>query len=162
MQHANKTILKKSAFILLLASFGVFQSAWADNNKEKAESDAWRTDFEAAKAEAAKEEMPMLLNFTGSDWCHWCQKLDDEVFSQSAFKEYADNLVLVKLDFPRNKEQSEEVKQQNRKLAQKYGVQGFPTILVLSPEGELVKKTGYRPDGAEAYVKHLKSIVSDI
>ncbi|MDP4611998.1 MAG: thioredoxin family protein [Opitutales bacterium] len=126
--------------------------------------DAWMTDFEAAKAKAAAENKPMLLDFTGSDWCGWCIKLDREVFSQAAFKEYADaSLVLVELDFPSKKiEQSEELVKQNQALAKKYGIRGYPTILILSPDGKLVEKTGYQRGGAEAYVEHIKEIVGKI
>jgi protein disulfide-isomerase len=86
--------------------------------------------------------------------------LDKEVFSQKAFKEFAaDNLVLVELDFPRSKEQSEDLKAQNKALSEKYGIRGFPTILVLSPEGELIEKTGYQRGGPEAYVAHIKEIL---
>ncbi len=123
--------------------------------------EGWMTDFEAAKAKAVAEQKPMLLDFTGSDWCGWCIKLDKEVFSQQAFQAYAaDSLVLVELDFPRRKAQSDELKAQNEALAQKYNIRGFPTIVVLSPEGELLGRTGYRPGGPEAYVDHLKAIVA--
>jgi protein disulfide-isomerase len=119
--------------------------------------EAWQTDFEAAQAEAAKTGKPMLLDFTGSDWCGWCIKLDKEVFSKKAFKDYAESeLVLVEVDFPRGKKQSDALKAQNEALAEKYGIRGFPTIVLLSPEGKLIGKTGYRPGGAEAYVEHLK------
>lgn len=120
----------------------------------------WMTDFKAAQSQAAAEQKPMLLDFTGSDWCGWCIKLDEEVFSQNAFKEYAaDSLVLVELDFPRGKEQSDALKAQNKALAEKYGVRGFPTIVLLSSDGDLIEKTGYRPGGAESYVAHIKSIL---
>lgn len=123
--------------------------------------DGWMTDFEAAQAKAKAENKPMLLDFTGSDWCGWCIKLDKEVFGKAAFKDYAAaELVLVELDFPRGKEQSAELKAQNEKLAQQYGIRGFPTILVLSPEGELIEKTGYQRGGAEAYVEHIKGILA--
>ena len=60
---------------------------------------------------------PILMDFTGSDWCFWCKKLDAEVFSQKPFIEYAnENLVLLKIDFPSNIEQSEELIKQNEKL----------------------------------------------
>jgi thioredoxin-related protein len=122
--------------------------------------DDWMTDFAAAKIIAAAEQKPLLLDFTGSDWCGWCIKLDKEVFSQKVFKEFAtDNLVLVELDFPRGKEQSEDLKAQNKALSEKYGIRGFPTILVLSPEGELIEKTGYQRGGPEAYVAHIKEIL---
>ena len=87
--------------------------------------------------------------------------MDKEVFSQEAFKEFAaDNLVLVELDFPRSKELSEDLKAQNKALSEKYGIRGFPTILVLSPEGELIEKTGYQRGGPEAYVAHIKLILA--
>jgi thioredoxin-related protein len=69
-------------------------------------------------------------------------------------------LVLVELDFPRGKEQSAELKAQNEALAKQYGVRGFPTILVLSPDGELIEKTGYQRGGPEAYVEHIKGILA--
>ncbi|MDQ8193733.1 thioredoxin family protein [Coraliomargarita sp. SDUM461004] len=121
----------------------------------------WMTDFDAAKAKAQAEGKPMLLDFTGSDWCGWCIKLDEEVFSQPTFQEYAeDAFVLVELDFPRSKTQSSELKAQNEALARAYGIRGFPTILVLSPEGQLIEKTGYRRGGAEQYVEHLQQIIA--
>ena len=125
--------------------------------------DGWMTDFEAAKAKAKSENKPMLLDFTGSDWCGWCIKLDEEVFTKDAFKAYAgDSLVLVELDFPRNKAQSDAVKAQNKALAEKYQIRGFPTILILSPDGEMVAKTGYQSGGPDSYVEHLKGLISDI
>lgn len=123
--------------------------------------DAWHIDFEAAKAKAKEEQKPMLLDFTGSDWCGWCIKLDKEVFSQDIFKSYADSsLVLVELDFPRKNEQSEATKAQNQKLKEKYKIRGYPTIVILSAEGELIEKTGYQRGGAEVYVEHIKGILS--
>ena len=123
--------------------------------------DGWMTDFEAAKAKAKAENKPLLLDFTGSDWWGWCIKLDKEVFTKDAFKEYAAaELVLVELDFPRGKEQSAALKAQNEKLAQQYGIRGFPTILLLSPDGKLIEKTGYQRGGPEAYVEHIKGILA--
>lgn len=145
--------IQKILSLLCVAFLGLAASASA--------GDGWMTDFEAAKVKAKAENKPMLLDFTGSDWCGWCIKLDKEVFGEAAFKEYAAaELVLVELDFPRKKEQSADLKAQNEKLAKQYGVRGFPTILVLSPEGELIEKTGYKKGGAEAYVKHIQGILA--
>ncbi|MDC0497507.1 thioredoxin family protein [bacterium] len=123
--------------------------------------DAWLTDFEAAKARAKAEQKPMLLDFTGSDWCGWCIKLDKEVFSQDAFKAYAaESLVLVELDFPRKNDQSAELKAQNQTLKDKYKIRGYPTIIILSSEGELIQRTGYQRGGAGAYIEHIKEILT--
>ena len=122
--------------------------------------EGWETDFAAASAKAKEEGKYMLLDFSGSDWCGWCVRLDREVFQKDEFKKYAaDNLVPVLLDFPRRKKLDAALVTQNRGLAQKYGVRGYPTIIVLGPEGDLVGRTGYRPGGPEAYVTHLKSLV---
>ncbi len=122
----------------------------------------WITDFDAALAEARAQNKSVLVNFTGSDWCGWCIKLDKEVFSQDAFKQFAaTELVSVEIDFPTKKEQSEVLKAQNEKLLEKYNVRGFPTIIVLSSDGELLGTTGYQAGGPAAYVAHLKEIIGE-
>lgn len=121
----------------------------------------WMHDFEAAKAKAVKEGKPIFINFTGTDWCGWCIKLEKEVFSQKAFQDYAKgNLVLVEVDFPRKKEQTAELKEQNKKLDKEYGVEGYPTLYLLDAQGKkLTEDIGYREGGPEAYVAHLKSLL---
>ena len=120
----------------------------------------WLENFEEAQKVAKLENKTVLVDFTGSDWCGWCIKLDNEVFSKSAFIDYAnENLVLVKLDFPRTIEQTEEKKNYNKALAQKYGVRGFPTILLFNAKGEEIAKTGYQPGGPEKYVSYLEEII---
>jgi len=123
-------------------------------------ADGWSTDFEAAKTAAAKENKPILADFTGSDWCIWCKRLDSEVFSKEAFKTFARaNLVLFVADFPSKKQLDKATADQNKGLAEKYGVKGFPTVLLLDAEGKVLAQTGYKPGGAEAYVEHLKGLV---
>ena len=66
-------------------------------------ADGWETDFAKASAKAKAEGKHILIDFSGSDWCGWCIKLDKEVFSKKAFKSYAkENLILVLADFPRD------------------------------------------------------------
>ena len=118
----------------------------------------WEDNLETALQKAKAENKAVLVNFTGSDWCQWCIKLSDEVFSKSEFEDYAeDNLILVRLDFPRNIEQSAETKLYNNQLAQRYGVQGFPTVLLFNSQGQMVLQTGYLPGGPVTYVEHLKN-----
>ncbi len=122
----------------------------------------WEDDFAKAVERAASENKYVLVDFSGSDWCGWCIKLDEEVFSKPAFKNYAkENLVLVLLDFPRRKELPKKTREQNEALLKKYNVRGFPTVLILNPKGEEVARTGYKPGGAEAYVEHLKKLIAD-
>ena len=127
------------------------------------EHSGWMTDFEAAKAKAKSEGKHILLDFSGSDWCGWCIKLDDEVFSRAAFKEYADdNLILVLADFPNDKSgQSAVLQNQNKKLAEAFGIRGFPSVFILSSAGNSIAKTGYQAGGPHAYVEHLKKLIAE-
>lgn len=118
-------------------------------------SDLWSTDYQASIAQAASAKKPILLEFTGSDWCPPCMKQNKDVFEQAGFEAYAkDKLVLVKLDFPRRKELSPEIKESNQKLAAQYQVQGFPTIILLSADGkELAREVGYKGGGVPGFIE---------
>ena len=126
------------------------------------EAKEWRTDFNNAASAAKVSGKYILLDFSGSDWCGWCKRLEKEVFSQDAFKEFAEeNLVCVLIDFPSAKKQPKELKQQNKDLARKYDIKGYPTIIILSPDGKLVGKSGYLQGGPWEYARHLKKIIDE-
>lgn len=132
-------------------------AAWSVSSASA--SPGWLTDYKQAQAEAKANKKLVLINFTGSDWCGWCIKLDREVFTKPEFQEYAKkNLVLLELDFPRGKQLSAAEKNQNQELAQKYQVQGFPTIVVLNAEGRQVGELGYVPGGPSAFIAELEKI----
>ena len=118
----------------------------------------WETDLKKAQAQAKSNNKLVFLDFTGSDWCGYCIRLDKEILSKPAFKEYANkNLVLVEIDFPRGKPQSSDVRKQNQELAQQYEVQGFPTIVLLNGNGRTVwRYDGYFPDGPDAFIAELE------
>ena len=146
--------------ITILKTWAAVAAALFVISSASAGEEMWMTDFAKAKQSAATNNLPILADFSGSDWCGWCIKLDNEVFSKKEFKAYAkDNLVLFLADFPQQKKQSAKVKAQNQELAQKFGVNGFPTVLLLSSKGEVLAKTGYQKGGAKAYVKHIKELV---
>lgn len=120
----------------------------------------WHTDFEKVKKAAKAEGKPILMNFSGSDWCYWCIKLEKEVFGEKAFKTYAaENLVLMLVDTPNKSKLPEEVKKQNEKLKSEYAIRGFPTVILLDSSGKKVAQTGYKDGGAEKYVEHIKSLL---
>jgi thioredoxin-related protein len=124
----------------------------------RAESN-WLTDYKKAQQEAKTNNKLLLLDFTGSDWCGWCIKLDKEVFSKPEFKDYANkNLVLMEVDFPRGKSQGSDIKKQNEGLAQQYQIEGFPTIVVLDGDGKKVGLLGYMPGGPTAFIAELEKL----
>lgn len=99
----------------------------------------WMTDFDAAKARAAKEDKAVLIDFTGSDWCGYCIKLRRDVFDKDDFTNYArDKFVLLEIDQPHKIKIPPEKLAANRKLAESYGVDGYPTVLVVDREGTLM------------------------
>jgi thioredoxin-related protein len=142
--------MKKIA-ISILACGALLQAAAAELN--------WLTDLPKAQAQAKTEQKLVMLDFTGSDWCGWCIKLNKEVFSQPEFADYAKkNLVLVEVDFPRSKPQSAELKKANAALQDKYKVEGYPTIIVLNGEGKKVGELGYQPGGPKAFIAELDKL----
>lgn len=127
----------------------------------QAASEGWLTDFEQAQAQAKETRRPILVNFSGSDWCGWCIKLDKEVLQESKFKSYAkDNLVLFNAGFPRKKALPEKEAKQNQGLAERYSIEGFPTVLLLDTKGAVIARTGYRPGGPTGYVEHLSELIA--
>ena len=128
----------------------------------------WHTDLEKAMQISLKEKKPLMLFFTGSDWCGWCIRLQKEVFYKPEFIEWAnDNVVLVDIDFPNNKsKQSTELQQQNNMLQQQFGVQGYPTIHFVRPDKidgktSLTKlgNTGYRAGGPPVWIAEANSYI---
>ncbi len=125
----------------------------------RAAEDLWQTNFKAAQAKAKGEQKYLLVDFTGSDWCGWCIKLHNEVFDKEPFKaEAPKQFVLVELDFPHQKEQPPELKKQNKELSEKYNIEGFPTVLMMDAEGQVIARTGYREGGVEEYLKYLAEL----
>ncbi|HJO92781.1 MAG TPA: thioredoxin family protein [Victivallales bacterium] len=142
--------------ILSFAIFAISNFVFADSTS------LWLTNLSEAQTISAKEHKPILIDFSGSDWCQWCMRLDKEVFSTTTFKNYAkDNLVLLLADFPMKKKQTPEVKAQNTKLAEKYNIAGFPTVLLTDSNGNIILRTGYVAGGAKKYVESLKSAVNN-
>jgi thioredoxin-related protein len=140
--------------------FAVAAAALISGPLAKAEESGWLTDYKQAQQQAKANNKILLLDFTGSDWCGWCKKFDREVLLKPEFKDYArDNLVVVELDFPRGKPQTPELRKQNRELAQQYEIVGFPTIVVLSADGQkLWRYDGYFPDGPAAFIAQLQKL----
>lgn len=125
-----------------------------DKDKAKAAEIAWLTDYKAALAAAKKQKKVVLMDFTGSDWCVWCKRLDEEVFSKSEFRDWAaKHVILLQVDFPRGKQLPKEQKEQNDKLQKEFSITGFPTIMLVDAKGKKVGQLGYIKGGPEAWIK---------
>lgn len=124
--------MKLNTFIPALAAIACIAPAFA--------GEGWLTDLDAAKKQAAQENKMIFMEFTGSDWCPPCKALKKDVLSTPEFmNEAKKNFVLVEFDFPRNKEQSPELKKKNQAEAEKYNIEGFPTIVFADAQGRPIK-----------------------
>ena len=112
----------------------------------------WETSINKAIERSNIEKKPILLFFTGSDWCGWCIKLQNEVFRTPEFTTWAkQNVVLVDLDFPRRTPQADDLKAQNNSLQQTFGIQGFPSIRIVNA-GLLEGKVNFEMLGGLGYI----------
>jgi thiol-disulfide isomerase/thioredoxin len=119
----------------------------------------WMTDFEAAQKRAAAESKDLLFNFTGSDWCPGCIQLEREVLGQKLFiYEARKRFVFVMVDFPRKKKLSPSLEQQNERLAQRYGIGSFPTILLADATGKPYAEAVYEGGGPVAFLQQLAQL----
>jgi thiol-disulfide isomerase/thioredoxin len=107
----------------------------------------WLTDYDLAIKQAKRQHKRIFVLFTGSDWCPPCMRLEKNVLSTHEFGKYLDaNYILLVVDFPRKKELSLELRKHNKKLAKKYDIHGFPTILILDTTGNKIAKTRHKPN----------------
>ena len=125
-------------------------------------SQEWQTNFEEAKKIATEQNKNVVIVFSGSDWCAPCIKLDKNIWQSEAFKkEAAAEWVLVKANFPRKKanELPKEQTEHNRKLAEKYNIEGsFPLVVVLDKNGKVLGKMGFKNVSPEEYIKMIHAL----
>ena len=153
--------MSKKTLIIVLLVLGSFAS--------QAQGLVWQTDINKAIAISSKEKKPMLLFFTGSDWCGWCIRLQKEVLKTPEFAAWAKkNVVLVELDFPRRTPQSDAIKNQNAGIQQAFGVQGYPTVWFASakqkdgkPSFTGIGSTGYLAGGPSAWLAVADGILKN-
>jgi thioredoxin-related protein len=153
---SGDVVMKTNIRVLSLALVIVF----AVGSVSQAIGTGWMDNFEKAKAKAAAEDKDLLVDFTGSDWCGWCIRLNKEVFDKDIFKTQAPKeFVLVALDYPRDKTLvSEETTKQNTQLKNEYAIRGYPTIYLMDESGRPYAKTGYQAGGPDVYMTHLAEL----
>jgi protein disulfide-isomerase len=127
----------------------------------------WETNMEQASQIAIKTKKPLLMFFTGSDWCGWCIRLQNEVLKKPEFAAWAkENVVLLELDYPRRTPQLPEIQKQNMELQQMFEVRGYPTIWLANPSKkdgktnlEKLGSTGYVAGGPEKWLQTANQIL---
>lgn len=124
--------------------------------------EGWTDDYKKALERASEEGKYVVADFSGSDWCGWCKKLDKEVFSTDEFRKTAlEKYVMLMVDTPNDESLlSEQAKKQNPQLLEKYEVPGFPTVLVLDPAGNVVSSLGYKKGGPAKYLKSIEKAIA--
>ena len=171
MNRLTSSLLFSTALIALIAGCGLERKVSVptqpvSNKVEELPGDAgidgktWLVSFDQAKRIAAETDRPILVDFTGSDWCGWCIKLDEEVFAKTEFAAWAkEQVVLLKLDFPNSFDLPQPLTAQNDTLAKAYGISGFPTILFLDATGQVLGKSGYEAGGPRNWIVSATEIL---
>ena len=119
----------------------------------------WMTNHAKAFAKARETGRPVLMDFTGSDWCPPCKVLEAKVFSTKEFKDYSDkHLVLLRLDYPIRSTQSEELEAANLAMAEKFKAEIFPTLIVVdADQNEKGRIEGYAGQTVDEYLTFFKT-----
>jgi len=122
----------------------------------------WAPTYEQAVERSKKESKPLFLYFTGSDWCGWCIKMDKEILENEEFANLVgDKFVFYAVDFPIYVKLDPKIEQQNDKLKENYKIQGFPTIILVSPNGKPFATLNYREGGGKSYGDYLVKILAE-
>lgn len=145
--------------LLLLAS-PVFFSAL--ESAEQKGGITWMTNYDKALKESKATSKPILLFFTGSDWCGWCTKLEKEALHTPEFSQsMGDKMIFVILDYPMKKSLDSKTHEQNQKLKKQYSIKSYPTVILINGDEELIGTTGYRSGGGQKYAQHLIKMVQE-
>ena len=153
--------MKKYFFIFMF--FGVVQVA-------SAQELTWHTDINKAIELSTKENKPLFLFFTGSDWCGWCIRLQNEVFKKPEFASWATkNVVLVELDFPRKTKLEATLQAQNNELQKMFNITGDPTVWFVKPQNtpnginlQQMGKMGYLAGGTQTWLMAADRIITTV
>ncbi|MFQ3670779.1 MAG: thioredoxin family protein [Verrucomicrobiia bacterium] len=143
---------------LLLSLLLLFISQPTLHPAEPPPSSPWLTSLPQALTLAKKQRKPLLLLFTGSDWCSWCRRLQNEVLSTPVFQNFArDHLILVEIDFPRLKPMPLEQHHANLMLADRFGIIGLPSLLLLNDQGEKLAEFGFPQGGPSSLITKIQT-----
>lgn len=151
--------MNKLLIIVAIFSFGL---------TAQSQENVWHTDLTKAMSISEKSKKPIMMFFTGSDWCGWCIRLQKEVFNTPSFRDWANkNVVLLELDFPRRTPITPELQKQNSELQSFFNVRGYPTIWITKANKkenqisfEQLGSTGYVSGGPEVWIDGANKILA--
>jgi protein disulfide-isomerase len=145
----------KKVLFLLLTIFSI-SCGLVSSNEEP--SKLWLTDVNEAIELSKETGKPIFAFFTGKEWCSWCKKLENKILIKEAFITYAkENLILLELDFPRGRR---DLPQEQTNLARKFRIQGYPTVILMDSETNLLGKTGFESMTPQQYVENIQRMIS--
>ena len=134
-------------------------ASYVSQNK-KANTAQWLDSYEEAVELSKQSGKPILADFTGSNWCGFCVKLKKEIFDTPQFKSWAaENVVLLELDYPRPNLQADWIKRQNNMLRDRYQINGYPTVLILNPDGSVIGSQKYQRGGPKPWIAVVDNIL---
>lgn len=153
-----RSIMMGAVVVVVGAAILIARDKFQHSAASSGEGPAWLTSHPDALAQAKKDGKIILADFTGSDWCGFCQRLKRDVLDTADFKEWADKeLVPLELDFPNGKQLPADLAKQNQELKARFGVRGFPTIIFIgADEKEIGRVTGYR--NKDDWMKQARAI----
>lgn len=147
----------------MIASAVLFSNSgmvFADQSPATVPTISWSTNYQQSLSETKNGNKAVVLFFTGSDWCSWCSKLEEEVLSKPEFANALQGkFTFVKVDFPVYHKLAPELTSQNQALKKRFSVKSFPTLVVLDSQEHVLGTTGYRPGGPLSFAAHLSSMI---
>ena len=106
MNHSpasNGILNRTSRTFLAAALIAVFAPVTANGEQPNANRPyaEWVISYQTAVEQSRQTGRPIMLVFSGSDWCSWCNRLADEVFTTHDFARWStDHVIKVEVDFP--------------------------------------------------------------
>ena len=162
MQKQTQIFL--TTLLSALSSFSISYTAEipASTNSDARTELQWTTQYKNALSEAQKNNKPLFLYFTGSDWCGWCKVMDKEILTAPEFVQLVGNkFIFVKIDFPLYSQIDSATQKQNEELKKEYEVTGFPTVIILSPQEKQIAILNYKQGGGKSYAEYLLKLLKD-
>ena len=153
-------VLSLSALVLTGCPSGEATAERKSTEQKKSTREVWTDDIDGAFKAAAASGKPVFIDFTGSDWCGWCKLADKNIFSTPAWAEFADEVVCLKVDFPRNGRPDVMTMEKREQLAKAFGVEGFPTLFLATADRKVIAQFSAGRKGAAEFISEVRKALS--